>query len=815
MVGHQSPKPKDDEPIQPVNENETQVSDKVKQPVENPVKLRPARKAPAPPDASGNPSSESKIPKIARPNRKAPPPPTTPTKAAEKEPIDHDHDPLYDVIGNKPVQTENVSDEQKDLVKDDTEKKSEMPVRPKREKPKVPVRYVKPKLITVPRDQIKLPPIRSEKEHPASQISRPQAPPPPPRPIPSNTITQNKFPSNKESMEHSLSENEESESFFNISPQRKFDTQLKRQDSSDIDEAQPYKSLSSFGSTFGKKDTVSPSTSHSEGVSRAHSDMKPTGIPKLSRQAVVEDDDSPTRNVIVHEQLKGKEDSEIESKDNKAYNVIHNKEKTNGIIDSPHIDDSIINEYDIIKTPDKVDTEDLNELPSACDSDDAHIPERHTQDQNVTKSVTPNMSKIPRHPGSDNVSRIPMSHNPRKKAETNDIEETLSQDSAKFISQGTDGKVKENGDTLHKDQNVENILPRLENVENTESFATTVNGDISDSDRPRTNSIDKPPVAPKPKPTALPKVLPKPKANVKPQKKGPADNLDELDHKDRENSSKSEKILENSPSPETVESHILPEDSKVSKIPHSSKLGQKSPATKGKLSKIPASPKVGRKNVDNKEPTSPSVSETGTRAVNLKQKPESPAGTRKQIPRHRTFSNESPSLRNRSNSPHGRTGIPSPDSGNRSTSPASKLAKPSGIRSPTGTPNLNAKPTGLPKKQNKQDSIDKSEKHSPVTSKPVTDITDAQSSDELESDTKPSRPSKPPRVQKQRSADSKLPKQGKSLLPVVHKSMDGSSPGGSSTGKPKTGIPMAKPPRPPQPKSLVQHHDNEVQHDNG
>lgn len=67
---------------------------------------------------------------------------------------------------------------------------------------------------------------------------------------------------------------------------------------------------------------------------------------------------------------------------------------------------------------------------------------------------------------------------------------------------------------------------------------------------------------------------------------------------------------------------------------------------------------------------------------------------------------------------------------------------------------------------------------------------------------KPDRPSKPPRIQKQKSQDSKPPKHGKSLLPVIHKAIEtgsGSPNGVSQTTpgtKPKRGIPVAKPTRP-------------------
>ena len=824
MVGHQSPKPKDEESIQPViqTENEPQVSDKVNPPVKNTNRLRPTRKAPPPPDSSPNVPAETKIPEISRPSRKAPPPPTTPRKTVEKETVDPNDDPLYDVIGKIPDQFEKSSVGTNEVLNDSAEKKSEIPQRPKREKPKLPVRYVKPKIITVPRDQINFPAIHSGQQTSAHQISRPQAPPPP-RPSPPKFLNDHKFPARKESLEHSLSETEEDESFFNISPQRKFDTQLKRQDSSDVEETQPYRSLSSFGSTFSKKETVSPSASNSEGINRAQSNAKSTGIPKLSRQTVVEDDNSLPRNVIVHEEFKEEEEVNPQSCD-----LDLNEEKTGDAIESPHIDDSVLKEYDIIKTPERGDIGDSNKMPPVpLETNGVNLPESESQNENIRKPNTPYVSKIPKHPGSDSGSRIPMSPSAKKQSNTNK-EESLSPDTAGAVLQETveEVKVKENGDISHEEQNTENIPSVNAKLDNAIVSVPTVNGDLSDSDRPRTNSIDKPPVAPKPKPSGLPKVLPKPKANVKAQSKGPEE-INDLEHKHGENISKSEKARQNSPQLENEENNNLSDDTKVSKIPQGSKIAQKSPASKGKLSKIPASPKVARKVVENKDsPTSPSGTETEKQSVNLKQKPESPAGTRRQIPRHRTFSNESPSLRNRSNSPHTRTAIPSsPSVRNRSNSPASKLAKPSGIPSHTGIPTSNAKPSGLPKKQHKQDSIDKTEKHSPVTAKPPTPVgvggfavtgeSDTQSGDELENDSKPSRPSKPPRVQKQKSTDSKIPKQGKSLLPLVHKSMDAGSPGVGSSGKPKSGIPMARPPRPPQPKTQEHHHDNEILHENG
>ena len=823
MVGHQSPKPKDEDPALLSNqlENENITNNECHRP-DNPGssgKIKPVRKAPAPPDTSVSPPPESKIPKIARPNRKAPPPPAITDKSPIQDKTGQDHDtipdPLYDVVGKKASPSDIVTHGQKDSVKVDIENNSETPVRPKREKPKVPLRYVKPKIVTVPRNSVNLSDFHFEKEPSRSKIARPQAPPPP-VPSPPKLISQDKSPANqnKDTLEHSVSENEESDSFFNISPQKLFDAALKRQDSSDVDEAQPYKSLSSFGSTFGKREAVSPSTFH-DGVSKAPADKKPTGIPKLSRQAVVEDEVSPTRNVIVHEELSNKEQLDKENEDIKLSDLDKVKTETNDISNSPNKDDSITKEFEIIKTPEKGKEDKINKDYSQ-ESSGVCVSDNQTNNNSTTKSALP-ISKIPRTPGGDSVSKIHMSHGAKKKPETTETVEDMSHDSAIGNKESSDISISKHSDnTMHVEHKLENSPQKHEHLDKAEKIATAINGDISDTDRPRANSMEKPPVAPKPKPTGVPKVLPKPKSSGIPQKKGPEDTVhDELHHVPKD-SLDHEKDLNKSPSPEAVQNQpsladpSKTEPAKISKIPHGSKIAQKSPALKGKTSKIPASPKVGRKNEEAKDKvvsSSEMDTENKTQSVNLKQKSESPGMGRK-IPRHRTFSNESSSVRNRSSSPHGRTGIPPPAVRNRSNSPATKPPKPSGIKSPSasGIPSLGSKSSGLPKKQIKQDSVEKSEPSSPVTAKTVNEITDAQSSDELESgDNKPNRPSKPPRVQKQKSAESKPPKQGKSLLPVIHKSMDSGSP---NAGKAKTGIPMAKPPRPPQPKSPGQHHQD-------
>ena len=842
MVGHHSPKPKeDDEPIvrddlptsveTPVVNPETPVVNKDKP---NPGKLRPVRKAPAPPDSSVSPASESKIPKMARPNRKAPPPPVSQPKIAEKEKTEQKHaiDPLYDVIGNKPENNDIVNndvktnDSQNNSTmpsgiseevhdnKNDVKPKSGIPVKTQGDKPVVRRRYIKPRVVSVPRNSVNLSDFHFEREHSRKHITRPKAPPPP-RPSQPSTVVQdelapekvtlprNDLPKNNfepaiadagDNMDHKLSDSEETESFFNISPQRKFDNQLKRQDSSDVDDSLPYKSLSSFGSTFGKREASPKETVNNQ--------SRMTGIPKLTRQTVVEDDLSPTKN-DVHEEFNSKNPKDFKPNLSVQENVTDQN-------DNSMKDDSISNDYEIIKTPDREGSfrTDLNECSSFLEITDTSLSENQIKLPNESEPIVHNVSKIPKLPGSDNVSKIPMSHGAKQKSDFKNDKKTDDDERDDEIESKTkDIDTNANKDVSSVDKTSVNLKDNK--IDMTDKL---INGDIKDMERPRTNSMDKPPVAPKPKPSGLPKVLPKPKS-VTPEKKGPEIEKD-AEHLTKE-IPKPESIVK-SPSPDTVEgSKKPPEPSKVSKIPHGSKIAQKSPGIK-KASKIPASPKIVGKAEESKETTATQNDEVKSEneihgpkeTVSLKHKPESPVGARK-IPRHRTFSNENPSLRNRSNSPSGRTGIPSPSVRNRSNSPATpKPVKPSNIPSPSGIPSLSAKPkpTALPKKQIKQDSVEKVEKSepdSPVSPKPVNETYESHSSDELEdSNARPSRPSKPPRIQKQKSADSKIPKQGKSLLPVIHKSLDGGSTSGS--GKAKTGIPMAKPPRPPQPKSTAQ-----------
>lgn len=837
MVGHQSPKPNEDESKQSLNpgenetitteknpnddetkqslnpvESETTTTEKETKSPDNPGKIRPARKAPPPPDLGASSPPGSKIPKIARPNRKAPLPPVSTSSEPEKEKMEQDHDPLYDVVGKKVTDSATVANEQKDSSK--TNKSSEIPVRPRKEKPKVPLRYVKPRIVSVPRNSVNLSDFHFEKEPSRSHLSRPQAPPPP-KPDQPIFVSQDKIPAQKENLQHSLSHNEEQDNSFNISGQRKFNAELKRQDSSDVDEVQPYKSLSSFGSTFGKKEAVP--LGHGAEVSKAPSEAKTSGIPKLSRQALVQDEVSPSRNVIVHEELKMKERQPDEN--NSVLSNASDQTELDHTKDSSNKHDTSTEDFEIIKTPDKYEHENLTNSNSAYEPNDVHSADLKSTDQSIVKSTTP-VSKIPKLPSSDTASRIPMTHSAKKKLETSDNEGDLSHDSALEFKENADEiKLKDN-DAICEGENFESTSPKIDNSEKMEKFPKAVNGDISDTERPRTNSMDKPPVAPKPKQTALPKVLPKPRGTISPQKKGPEDIANDTEHHENKDNIRPEKDVSKSPSPEAVNKSPSPETvenqssasetPKTSKIPQGSKIAQKSPALKGKASKIPASPKVARKIAEPKDKLSSSEMDTEnkTQPVNLKQKPESPSVGRK-IPRHRTFSNESPSLRNRSNSPHSKTGIPSPNARNRSKSPATapKPSKLTGLKSPSGIP----KSSNLPKKQDNQESVVNSEPNSPVTAKSVNNITDAHSSDELESaENKPDRPSKPPRIQKQKSADAKPAKQGKSLLPVIHKSMDSGSVSGGGTGKPKSGIPTAKPPRPPQPKSTSHQQDSGV-----
>lgn len=829
----ESPVPSDDYAI--LNEDNVRTS-LVSEPRS---KLKPVRKAPPPPTRNDEPAvlevtdtdmvkkpesklprpGGSKLPKMSRPKVAPPQPPC-------KSP---DESPLYDTIDkpDKDNQNSSVSDNEVknnnsdlygsgsdglyDLIKEPTNNTAPVSTgKTDKVKPPVPKRYIKPKLVTIPRTEVQLPDKDSvSKGLVNGDVMRLRSPPPPRPAGPKLGPIRAKLSAPKP-LEDQIP-NEEDNTYFHVTPQRKFDTFIRQESGEqELEVNSPYKSLSSFGSTFGK-----PSQSqnadyndiqNADGEVNAQAGKvgyspKKVAVLPVSAQVHLNGDVKKENTHVSNNNdvltVKG------DNIDNLDLRVDKN------IVESPK-DISEENEFkpksSIPVTP-KSKGSRLQPPRSVLNKDTAPsssvtgiVPD---DDESAAGSPVEKTTKLPK-------SKIP--HTPKESPRSKHEESNVFQYPENSYQKGAGTTVDESAVNLKNDNSIDVNM----------KYITAENDDL----RPRAESIGKPPVAPKPK-----SGLPKPKTTMKKDEIGsPAaiaktspsfdENLTVEESKPAEMPKVNKPISGLPVSKTRVSSESESEGDKnvddatkavtpVSKIPLGSAIPHQSPGLRGRKSNIP-SPGIRTHSTDrlehngsNRKKTNSECESPVSPVGNLRQKPESPAAGRKGSPLQ-NVSAEQRSLRNRSNSPAGRTGIPTTVR-NRSNSPAPKSP---GIPVPkTSSPKLTPKnkTRGLvpPKKiHNGQEAP--TSKMEPETNRP-SELPGLNSQVSPETDStddslspRPDRPSKPPRVQKKKSPDGKPPKHGKSLLPVIHKSMEsGSSPsnGVSSPSpgtKPKRGIPVAK-----------------------
>ncbi|XP_052258907.1 uncharacterized protein LOC127863423 isoform X2 [Dreissena polymorpha] len=739
--------------------------------------------------------SSNKSFKIPRPTF-APPPPPSKNQTHQHSGVSND-DPLYESVGQAINNT--AADNNSRSIKDRTGSTvQEVVDKPKRTKPPVPIRYIKPTFVTVPHAEIKITDINNILAN--DEVVRRRAPPKISTPKLGPIRQKLSVPTN---LEDQIPSTEDTTS-FQLTPQRKSD--LVRNESQDLPtpDSPPYRTMSSFGSTFGKpNEKLLPKPSPKPVVRKSDIDIKPF---------------SEELNMAI-----GKSNIAIEQANAESVPSIENKLQAS-----------------------KESLDDLQDhSPGVKVSVDSGIP-KHPQQlksgipltpkMKVSKLQAPKQVSIPINTDSGNIGDN--SNLVTEKTEELQIENVsklpkLKTDNSKFpVSQHNPDEV--NGNERPQ-QNME-----LESLNEATQKATPIQieeqvsepsvNSLSEPDkRTRADSIGRPPVAPKPK-SNLPKCLPKPKIFVKEKELNNLENaiIDvrnenvEVEPKndntcneeeqvltvDRENQEQSEPRSES----ETEEGFKSGKEND-SKVPtklsrdsseHESKIPGKRSSSESE-SKLPVKPKVITE-TESKIPLGSAIAQKSPQLRGRKSNIPSPGMRNKSKDKSKTeleqeksqgTNNDGKSLRQRSNSPANRTGIPS-SVRYRSNSPAGK----SGIPSP-GNKSPKHKPSGLvaPKKIPNGEDFDKITENSEQNHVSEEPVASANGVSNDSTNAKPESPSKPPRLQKQGSQDGRPPK-GKSLLPLIHKSMESGkgSPNGVSpptTGtKQKRGIPVAKPKKP-------------------
>lgn len=761
-------------------------------------KLKPMRKAPPPPlkiENSAHSMPESKLPmligsrtpKQGRPKVAPPEPPVRGNNSAENS--EEDPGPLYEPIGQK---GEVSVGSDKPNASDSDKNNTDVSAKPVKVKPPVPKRFIKPRLVSVPRTEVKIPDLhRSLGDGELMKLRSP----PPPRPVaPKLGPIRAKLTAPKPLEDESPIEDDDT--LFQVTSQRKFDAILK-QNSEEQDttspESPPYRTMASFGATFGKTEPSNP-------VSRSST----FSVPKQpeSRADTTEDKSSSAQPAKPPTPATGRD-----GPTSATTNAKMSEQTDNNAIDK-HIDKPVITDDKPVLMEDKPD---ITTDESAVTEDKPQVgTEKPKPKSSIPLTPVMKASKLP--PPKHGVINL--------KAEAPKIEVKSNEEAAKAttptekVSKLPKAKVEgvskiptigghsksENDQNIFQYPQVHDSTEKKDSrdesigVQNIDSQGVGV--DESSESRPRTESIGKPPLAPKPK-SNLPKVLPKPKPVPKSNNADNKENIKnsvEPEIKETVNNALVSPVVQ----PEVKEirqrstSESETDNKTPSKIPLTSVLSQKSPQSKSKKSGIP-SPNVRKPSVDRTKESDTEAETTQTPRSRL----ESPQMQRKQNISPEGHAN----LRNRSNSPANRSGIPK-SVRNRSNSPA---AKPPGIPTPSGSNKATPKQkrSGLvpPKKV-----VNGQGKQSPVDTNALfpqeEGLSNSEKDDSFEQpSSSPDRPSRPPAVTKQPSQDSKLPKSGKSLLPVIHKSLEAGANSPNGVTKQKRGIPVAKPTRPPPPKT--------------
>ncbi|XP_052796758.1 uncharacterized protein LOC128229111 isoform X2 [Mya arenaria] len=643
-------------------------------------------------------------------------------------------------------------------------------------KPALPKRFIKPKLVTVPRGEVKLPDNREV----GNGDVKLRAPPPLKPLAPKLGPIRAKLSAPKSHEDHVQSEEEEG-AYFHITPQRRFDPILRQESSDDnIDRAEspPYRSMASFGNTFGKppeeKIPIFSSFNHVPKEPASQLDME-SRENDGSKNKITVSEDTLSKN---HDDQKQQEKTQIlknELEEDTAIQYENSKEKMkpkSGIPVTPKMKPSKLQ-------PPK------HSLP------EAHEPATSCEVENMEDNRVQGLHKVPCPESSD----IPVS----KSEESDEKPAAKEQDNM----------------APNEQLNITDNKPKGEHDNEVK---------VSD-ERPRADSFGRPPVAPKPKSKGLvkPKVYSKDiGVDIKALSEEMTEKQDKQETQDMVTVEKAKTPIDsipnrqrtNSENESKISSRGRSDSESESRLPLSSSKTQKSPQVRGRKSNIP-SPGIRNRSKENSK-VHREENERGNSSCDQNKVDKSTTDVKSTTV---SAPNDPDSLRNRSYSPAGRTGIPM-SVRHRSNSPAGKSGIPP-PGSPLKSPKQKSSALVQPKKiTNGHDKPVNSISHNPAHGEPVAKSGQEMNEENTQNDSpssvsKPDRPSKPSR--KQGSQDGKPPKHGKSLLPVIHKSMEanvGSHNGVSSPSagtKAKRGIPVAKQKRSPGPKnsSAEENHSSE------
>ena len=772
--------------------SQSQDSSPIKQ--ATPTKHKPARKAPPPPlkiinsnhavvdekisslrddDASEkkpgnslnvNGSNGSKIPglvgtktpKIPRPKMPPPPPPVK----------------LPDQTGDK----EDSSEKENIDV-------SSSPVKPKSKPPVPPVRFIKPKLVSVPRAEVKLP---NANDNTTDGDVKLRAPPPLKPVTPKLGPIRAKLSAPKSLEDQSLSD--EDDTYFQITPQRRLDP-IPRQESCESNppvESPPYRTMASFGTSFGRpvqrKETI-----HEKDTTVDDRNVFVENTPYRSVSSFGNSFSTPTGN---EKKQSMDERVSLKPKDSDSEMIFENNS-------NEAMEGGISNANDISHMS-KGDVEIKHEEVSPITAGD--VKEKPKPKSGIPLTPKMKISKLqsPKH-GLSMQSPSLKTHTEQDRPNQNTDEMPQIVNDSVTEHEEIDKQESESAMPVSPKKETSNDLA----IQDLPSVGPELSHDLSE-DRPRAGSFGRPPVAPKPnkgKGLVKPKVYSKGLESVETPEKGTIDHTVEpvqaslVDDKDAKLDDSAAVVRNRTDSEGESKLPVRPRTNSQteSRIPLGGAMVQKSPHLRGRKTGIPSPGGVRNPSSDRKPEVSDSKQENSKESVNNINEAKDESMKPESSP------NEGRSLRNRSNSPAARTGIPK-SMRHRSNSPAGKSGIPapgSGLKSPK------QRPSGLqpPKK------IDLSlEKHESVVAPDSSQTGKANGDEDIHtngdsngsaeaSPSRPDRPSKPPRIQKQGSQDGKPPK-SKSLLPVVHKNMEASAQNGSASpsmsAKPKRGIPVPK-----------------------
>ncbi|KAL3878781.1 hypothetical protein ACJMK2_031111 [Sinanodonta woodiana] len=751
-------KPEKEQPVFPTSLNVTEKLD-----VPNSKEgIMTSRKAPVPPTSiSKNAVSPmtSKIPKFGqRPSRPAPTPPVsaggkeTQLDSFSKENADGK------MLGPDKSNTEASFQEnhlKQDVNDEHSHKRKACP-------PEIPKRFVKLNLVKIPQTNA------------LSSLAKesPSRPPPPPRPCPPKLGTPK---SSAICLREDTASASEDEQYFSVKPYRKFDIGIPKPPSQEEVEKENSKThLSTFGKLEGE---VTPeSTKHAGLLSSPEKkiesfqvkDPSTRCIPKLTKQKSVDEADSPTSSLNGYPVKEVTPDSGYI-----CNNEVNTSNECVDVVNSAKISELDLSDDDRVNAT-------VKDLPSKLPQLKKSIAKPVSGDINSEKDAEPLL----------NDSGV------EDKSETN----------VSPVMNGTD---------------IVPVKSKFRDMNGNEDSASDIDAHVGCQDPVQYQndfsieaSKPKPKVASKPKPKVLPKVLPKPKVYGSHNRQ---EELSTMVH------------TENSPSFVPSGSDSVTNEQEKTKMPVfrlSPVLASDSMESSRDLDhSVPVdgfpSQENSVRNEDNlceKQDSCISKTDDSLSAESLNDHADKPVAMDTTDKQQKTAN----SLRQRSNSPHGRTSIPTPKSRQRSGNSDSKDSPGSNLRTRSSSPSSrsgipalisrqvsespNAKKkigSSIPGPRSPSPAMTKSTRSLKNVSGVKDPLKEEDKSDAAMENNKPvSKLQKPSKISKggDGSQSSKASKQGKSLLPMIQKSLSSDQGSGGKVKSP-SGIPVSRPPRPPPPKS--------------